>query len=238
MKIIFAGTSHGIPEKNAYCSSTFIQIGDRTYIIDAGAPLSYLLKQYDIPHNSVKGIFITHMHGDHFNDLPSFCDQMTWFYRECDPMILLPEERGIALLKNWTHELVASNQREIRLAAYQEGVIFDDGVLKVTARKTQHIAYSYAFLLEAEGKRLLFTGDMAFRYPEYASLLNGEAYDVVVAEAAHHVAGEAGPVYRETDTKQMFINHCHPSKAEVLNEQMKDFAFPCAIAHDGLIYEL
>ena len=57
MKLIVAGASHGVPEKHRFCTSLFLQVGENTYIIDAGAPISALLDHYDIPHKTVKGVF-------------------------------------------------------------------------------------------------------------------------------------------------------------------------------------
>ena len=39
MKITFLGTSAGIPDPDRHCSSTMIEVGERVYIVDAGAPM-------------------------------------------------------------------------------------------------------------------------------------------------------------------------------------------------------
>ena len=76
MKIRFLGTSHGIAEKNQFCSSALISIGDKHYVIDAGAPLMTLLKNHDVAYEDVQGIFITHTHSDHFMGLVEFTYQI------------------------------------------------------------------------------------------------------------------------------------------------------------------
>jgi len=35
MKILFLGTSHGVPEANRRCSCTMIEIGDKRYFVDS-----------------------------------------------------------------------------------------------------------------------------------------------------------------------------------------------------------
>ena len=60
MKITFLGTSHGITEKNQFCSSALISTGGKHYLVDAGAPVLTLLKNHDIPLTDVAGVFITH----------------------------------------------------------------------------------------------------------------------------------------------------------------------------------
>ena len=115
MKIIFAGTSHGVPEKNAFCSSTFLSVGGNTYIIDAGAPVSGLLRNYDLPHASVKGVFVTHFHGDHMAGLAEFCDQITWYFKDCKPQIFLPEQDAVDLLHHWIKVVLPDNEDHLNL---------------------------------------------------------------------------------------------------------------------------
>ena len=66
MKITFLGTSHGITEKNQFCSSALISTGGKHYLVDAGAPVLTLLKNHDIPLTDVAGAFITHSHHNVF----------------------------------------------------------------------------------------------------------------------------------------------------------------------------
>ena len=65
MRIVFLGSSHGVPEPNRKCSSTLIEVGDKRYFIDMGMQSVCELITRNIPIESVKSIFITHMHGDH-----------------------------------------------------------------------------------------------------------------------------------------------------------------------------
>ena len=62
MKITFVGTSHGIAEKDRYCSCTVVTVKGKHYVIDAGAPIYDLLQRYGFRFEDVAGIFITHTH--------------------------------------------------------------------------------------------------------------------------------------------------------------------------------
>ncbi len=55
MKITFLGTSHGFCEKNQFCSSAVVTVGGRHYIIDAGAPITGLLKTYGMAYTDIAG---------------------------------------------------------------------------------------------------------------------------------------------------------------------------------------
>ena len=49
--------------------STAFVVGDRTYLIDAGSGVGRQLVRAGRPFNSLRGIFITHLHSDHVIDL-------------------------------------------------------------------------------------------------------------------------------------------------------------------------
>ena len=150
MKITFFGSSHGIPEPHRRCSCTLIEIGDSRYFIDMGMmPIEELVNR-GIAVDSVKAVFITHMHGDHTNGLISFVDLCSWVYKTAEPKIFLPKLKGKEIIYNWL-ETTGTKAREFEFAEVSEGVIFDDGVLKVTAVRTKHCDVSFAFVLEAEG---------------------------------------------------------------------------------------
>ena len=70
---------------------------------------------------------------------------------------------------------------------FTEGEIFDDGNLKVTAVKTEHLdepKKSYGFLVEAEGKRIYITGDIHHTLEDFPNIAK-EALDALITEGAH-----------------------------------------------------
>ena len=81
MKITFVGSSHGVPEPHRQCSCTMIEVAGNTYFVDMGTCAINALRTRNIPVDSVKGIFLTHMHGDHSDGLIQFVDLLTWFFR-------------------------------------------------------------------------------------------------------------------------------------------------------------
>ena len=239
MQVLFLGTSHGVPEERQFCSGVLLRSGDRTYLIDAGAPVSALLRRYQIEHESVRGVFITHMHDDHFAGLVEFSALLTWYFKKADPEILLPEQKGIDLLDYWLDTMYGADRRPLRMRVYEPGVIFDDGCLRVTARPTQHMPHANAFVCEMEGKRLLFTGDMSGSYAEYPSLLNGEQFNLVVCEGAHHSPySECAEIFAPTRTDRLLVTHYTPAHGEAVKAFAKRMPFPCALAYDGMTVEL
>lgn len=245
MKIIVAGASHGVPEKNRSCTSIFILSGGNTYIIDAGADISSRLVDYDIPHKTVKSVMITHPHGDHFDGLVPFCDQLHWYhgYDECVPEFLIPDEMISKAINSWIEIIHPSTETYRRdgfnFKVYNDGVIFDDGVLKVTAIPNHHNAEnSHSFFVECEGKKIFFTGDIGYGFEELPDLLGDKHYDLVFCEGAHHNTGTANDIIKGIDTDHLVLHHINHTREPFLRQIANEVSFKVDYANDGLTVEL
>lgn len=241
IKINFVGTSHGFPENHRQCSSTFFTVGGNTYIVDAGADIGAALNKNDIPLESVKAIFITHPHGDHLNGILGLCDYITWYkpYHACNPKFMFPDKACIIAIENWRRFILDNNyyiRPDLDFNVYSAGVIFDDGILKVTAVKTAHISSSHAFILEAEGKRIFYTGDMVYNLSEYPRILGDHHYNLVICESAHHDPGTANEKLMHTNTDMLIMNHISLSREEELKRLKPPFTYK--MAFDGDIVEI
>lgn len=240
MRIVFLGTSHGYPEPNRKCSSAMIEIGESCYIIDMGCDAINELINRGIKPDSVKGIFITHMHGDHTNGLVSYLELACWMYKTADPEIFIPGscEDVRACLNTW-FKLNGSPIRDFRFNEVKEGIIFDDGVLKVTAFRTKHYAISYAYLIEAEGKYILFSGDLSKNpsddFPHSALEL---PLELAVLEAAHFSAKEYINILNgKGSVKRVCFNHYSIKCAEDIEDigyTIKALEQPVVLATDNL----
>ncbi len=189
MKIEFLGTSHGVPSADRYCQSMLAEVGDRAYLIDTGAPVADLLTRRGMDFARVKGVFITHMHGDHVNGLVHFLNLSTWYYKNVDLDVYLPDPRGVeqytALLQLLHHRDIDFGR--IRLHAYSAGEVFDDGVLSVKAIPTAHLenGMAYGFLLRGEGRSVRITGDMQKSLEDFPRWDPREKVELLITECAH-----------------------------------------------------
>ncbi len=217
MKITFLGTSHGVPEKDRYCSCTMIETGGGRYLIDIGAPAIDLLIRRGIPLDSIRGIFITHPHGDHTNGLVAFADLLTWYFKTPDPLIHIPSPALETALNAWIDATQNSDAKRLRFKTVSGGELYDDGALKVTAIPTQHCPNSFAYMLEAEGKRAVFTGDLAGPKKDFPAVCFEKHCDLIVCEAAHFIVSDAVEVFDRCLTDRVIINHINPRRnAEVV----------------------
>lgn len=243
MKLTFLGTSHGITEKNAFCSSTLVSVGDRHYVIDAGAPVMTLLQNFDVPIADVRGIFITHSHGDHIAGLAELTRELEVFGNHFGGIrlpVYVPDEAVYRRMSYFLFGKEEFRQHRVLFKKYGDGVIFDDGTVKITAIPNAHMANSHSFVVDAQGKRVVFTGDLAAGMPDYPAVITGEHSDLVVCEGAHTRLNkpEVEQLLAKSKTDRLIVHH----RAPLCNtdEGIAEFAeamrpyFPVLLAHDGM----
>ena len=211
MKIVFFGASHGVPEPNRKCSCTMIEAGGNRYFIDMGVNAIDGLITRGISPNEVKTVFVTHMHGDHTDGLIPFIDLCNWYFKASAPVFYLPADTDQVktAIAGWLG-CNGSQMRDFEFHNVQEGALYDDGVLKVTAYRTLHIGESYCYLLEAEGKRVFFSGDMCHKGPQndFPTCIFEKTVDLAICEAAHFHATEYLPMFEgQTNLKKLCFNH-------------------------------
>ncbi len=251
MWITTLGTSHGDAVYDRFNSSTLYACGDQYYIVDTGEPVEALLVRGNIPYQKVKAIFITHAHTDHFNGffslMKSFIKYTPWEGQHVD--IFLPEDMEGAI-RAWMDAL-HFHLNPVRESVFtfhvtHEGEIYDDGVMKVRATRTRHMAWackdesvpSYAYILEAEGKKVLHTGDLTGDFSDFPKIAQEERFDLCLTEATHYQPASAMPILETAKLDALlFIHVLDPwygplGHAKLLNH-CKTLPYPVAIAHDG-----
>ena len=157
-------------------------------------------------------------------------------------MILLPDERLLSPLKAWlTATTNGISPREgLRLGAFGAGVAYEDENLRLTAIPTQHCESSYAFLIEAEGKRLLFTGDLKHPSADFPAVAFETALDLIVCELAHFSPDDCIPVFDKTKAKRILHSHINDDRwaAALFRQEHEPHPYAYGAAFDGLEIEL
>lgn len=213
MRIVFFGSSHGYPEQNRRCSCSLVEAGGKRYFIDMGTNAAECLATRRIPIEAIDSVFVTHMHGDHSNGLISFIDVCSWKFKTAKPKFYLPvnPEEAKTAINNWISLNGVTLRQDLEFFEVTEGEVFDDGNLKVTAFKTKHNKNSYSYLLETEGKRVLFSGDLCTTEGPTAdfpvSVLD-KPLDLAICEASHFKATDYLHLFKGNENlKQLCFNH-------------------------------
>lgn len=245
MKLTFLGTSAGIPDPDRNCSCAMLEVDERVYLIDAGAPVLNCLRQHEMTPLSIHAIFTTHAHSDHTAGLLHLLDACTWFYKESTfPIFLTTPTLGDALartIEEMDQQPFASNRLHFKTA--EAGTLYDDGILKATYIPAHHCdpRPSYSILIEAEGKRLLFTGDLSrnLEKGDFPAVAFKLPTDLIVCEMAHFGEEQIAPYLEKCQTKHVIFNHHQPWKAaDIAHLATPDrFPFPITRAYDGEVIQ-
>ena len=190
MKITFLGTGHGVPSAIRACSSTLLEIGDAHYLIDGGAPVAERLTALGVRFDSVRALFNTHFHSDHILGALQFFALCNWYYKTSDLRIFLPEEAGMNAIKGLINTTgTPVDESRLHFETFGADFTYRDENLSLGVIPTRHMAEknrpSYAFRIEAEGKRVMFTGDLTKDLSDLPEVLTKEDFDLLVIENAH-----------------------------------------------------
>lgn len=181
MRVIFLGTAAALADPDRAHTATLISLDSgEHYLFDCGEGATRQMMKADVNPADVGTVFLTHLHLDHIIGLPFHLLQGWIFNRQSAPRIYGPKgtadfiarslEGGaydVDIRARGAYPLRQKNIIAIRpeVTEISEGVIFDDGKLRVTAFLVNHIPQDvcecFGFRIEAEGKVIGMSSDTA-----------------------------------------------------------------------------
>ena len=252
MKLYTLGTSHGAAEPDRMCSAHLVECGGKYYLFDCGGSVESAMTNMDIPVTDLSGIFISHLHEDHVGGITGVLKRFYAYNPDksyCPAY--LPGEYFAAALRNWISVLCPFRydyeNKHLMLEyydcapifSYEDDFVFDDGNIRVTAIRTAHLEWyetpSYAFLIEGDGKKLLYTSDLAPDFHDYPEVAFTEDLDAVLCELVHFDLGDNVEKIRATRAKRFIFTHYRHNK---LDGADYEFPFPVDVATDGDAFEI
>lgn len=230
MKIWFLGTCAGTePFADRKHASFAVECDERIYWFDAGEGCSYTAHLAGLDLLAVKKIVISHPHMDHVGGLGNLLwniRKLTYMKkqnpRHSDIEVYIPcmeTWEGIMKILRNTEEGFKTDFA-ITASLTVDGVLFDDGILKVTAYHNSHLRQqcapwtSFSFLIEHAGKKLVYSGDVG-SYHDLDELI-GEGCDGLIIETGHFGVDAVYDYCKEKSIGKVFFFH---NGREILNNK-------------------
>lgn len=231
MKIIVHRGTHQIGGVATEISSAQTRI-----IIDMGDELSlypdFVPEQLDIPgvtdrSSECDGVLFTHNHGDHIGQYINIREDIPLYIGELSKEIQLLSDRKVT----------PQNKQRIQKAnTFKPGEPFMIGDLRITPFLIDHSSCdSYIFLIEAEGKCILHTGDFrthGFRgkaLPKILDKLVGKI-DILITEGTT-LSRPQEPMMTEHELQQRIKEYIHHNKYVFVLCAATNLERVCGLAH-------
>ena len=221
IKVTFLGTCSGTePIAGRHHCSIVFEINGIYYWFDAGENCSHAAYTSGIDVQRIRAVFISHMHIDHVGGLANliFTIRKVSVSRKIPHMnnnsydVFVPDLEKFAAIRLIANAHRKGNGVDIVEHLVSDGVVFEDENIRVSALHNDHLReadtgdwHSYSYLIEAEGKRIVFSGDVHYPH-ELDPLLEGGC-DLLIMETGHHKVADVCEFAKSRGAKKLVFNH-------------------------------
>jgi ribonuclease Z len=266
LTLIVLGTGMPRPDPQHAGPSTAITAGEAWFLVDSGRGVTMRVAATPLKYEKMRAVFITHLHSDHTAGLPDLFVS-SWMFGRKTTSLQLYGPAGIkklaaAMLQFFDYDIhirrdlvehLPASGATIRTHVVREGVVYDDGEVRVTAFDVEHppVKPAYGYRFDSGGNSIVITGDMRpnpnlVRYAKGADILVSEAYhpewfdkvdtpEVAARLKAYHTTPEqAGEMATAAGVKTLVLTHLVPPGAEETFRQRAQTTFKgrVVVGHD------
>jgi len=258
MRLTVFGTAAGSPTKlRPNTTAVGVWRGEALYLLDAGGGVASQLARREVSPDALRAVFISHMHADHIAGLPLLLQWLQLNKRKRALPICLPQEGvdGFESLLSMCYLFPEWLGFELEVLGVEEGPGYEEAGLAVEAIPNRHLegflerlkevgdprrGESYSYAVEADGKRVLFSGDLGHAW-EVPERLRGA--DLAIVELAHFEPEELGEALAGLALPRLVVTHLIHTLEPVEDEipariKAAGYEGEVFVAHDGDEFEL
>lgn len=194
LKVTILGSGTPIPSIERFGSSTLIEYKNKKYLFDVGRGTTIRLSQIEVDPSEIDHLFLTHLHSDH---ITGFADLWLtgWIWqRKTGLNVYGPEgvenfidhtqktfSKDIAFRKK--HTGLQKKGLQLNVKEVQQGVIYKNSDVKITAIKVDHgsVEEAFGYRFDTGSNAILLSGDTTF---SKNLVKHGENLDLLIHELA------------------------------------------------------
>ena len=272
LKIVLLGTGVGPPVNlQQFGASTLIEAGSVRLLFDCGRGTTLRLAQIGVPIGSINRVFLTHLHSDHVIQLPDLL--LTGWVgggRHVPLEVWGPEgtrdmmdhlQQAFAFdihMRRDVDEKAPGDGIKVMSHDVQQGIVFDQEGVKVTAFVVDHspVTPAFGYRVDYRGHSAVLSGDTRvsenlIRYAQGVDVLVHEVLDaetvrgwfptnpqaVAAILAKHTTPEQAGGVFARVKPGLAVYSHA-PNAERVISQTRKTYSGPLQGAEDMLTIDI
>jgi ribonuclease Z len=192
----FCGTGSPLPSRDRAAACTLVIADGKLFVFDMGEGSGETLALMGMPLGRVEGIWLTHLHSDHFEGLGPFTLQR-WAGTSAKAPLAVYGPEGVnditgglnaAYRIDSTYRIAHHGKAVVPPSGFgmtgkviAPGVVYDEGGIRVTAFAVDHapVAPSFGYRVDWKGRSVTISGDTDFT-PALAVAAKGS--DLLVSE--------------------------------------------------------
>ena len=183
LKLTILGCHSATPRSFAHPTSQYLEINNRSFLIDCGEGTQSQLRKYKLKFSTIKHIFISHLHGDHFYGLIGFISTLSLLNRKTELHIFAPEgtKEVIELQIKLSNSTISYPLYFHDLVSKKSELIYEDSKVSVHTIPLKHRIYTNGFLFEEKPKDRKLNMKVISQFKEieicdYQNLKNGKDF--------------------------------------------------------------
>jgi ribonuclease Z len=178
LHVAFCGTGSPLPSRDRAEACTAVIAGGRMFVFDSGEGAGKVLATMGLPLGVIEGVWLTHLHSDHFEGLGALMLQR-WAGASATTPLLVYGPTGVAevtegltrafkpdsgyRIAHHGADVVPPSGFGLTGKAITTGIVYDQHGVRITAFAVNHapVSPAYGYRVDWQGKSVTISGDTA-----------------------------------------------------------------------------